>query len=120
MQGGKGDPGEGIGNGFLRRKADKREIDSLLVFITELLPVSRRENVISTIIEGDQGARARLVNVITWHGTQEVTIPDTDWWKISFQPMRSSAAFHQDSEVDNHTLLKATAMLRTEGKTLWG
>lgn len=31
--------------------------------------------------EEDQGARARLVNVITWDGTRKATIPDTDWWE---------------------------------------
>jgi hypothetical protein len=51
MPGGKGGPGEGMGSGFLRSKADKREIEALIMFITELLPVSRRENVILIVVE---------------------------------------------------------------------
>ncbi|GFF94912.1 hypothetical protein IFM47457_10090 [Aspergillus lentulus] len=46
MSGGKGGPEKGMGNGFLRSKAEKRETNGFIVFITELLPVSRRENVI--------------------------------------------------------------------------
>lgn len=55
MPGGKGGPGEDMGNGFLRSKADKRGTDGFIVFITELLPVSRRENVISMVVEGEEG-----------------------------------------------------------------
>lgn len=70
MPGGKGGPGEGMGNGFLPNKADKRGMDGLIVFITELLPVSRRENVISIVVEEDQqGAQSWLVNVVTWWST---------------------------------------------------
>jgi hypothetical protein len=47
MPGGKGGPGEGMGHGFLRSKAEKRGINGFIVFITELLPVSRRKNVVS-------------------------------------------------------------------------
>jgi hypothetical protein len=74
MPGDKGGPGEGMGNGFLRIKADKRGMDGLIVFIPELFPVSRRENVISIVVEeaDQEKARARLVNLITWHGTREV------------------------------------------------
>lgn len=58
MPGGKGGLGEGMGNGFLRSKADKRGMDGVIVFIPEVLPVSRRENVISIVVEeGDQGAQ---------------------------------------------------------------
>lgn len=59
MPGGKGSPREGMGNGFFRSKADKRGMDGLIVFIPGLLPVSRRENVISIVVEeeGDQGAQ---------------------------------------------------------------
>lgn len=48
MPGGNGGPGEGIGNGFLRSKAENRGANGLMVFITELLPVSRGENVMSS------------------------------------------------------------------------
>jgi hypothetical protein len=51
MSGGKGGPGKGIGNGFLLSKAEKREINGFTVFITELLPVTRRENVIVVVEE---------------------------------------------------------------------
>jgi hypothetical protein len=51
MPGGKGGPGEGVGNGFLRSKPDNRGIDGLIAFITELLPLSRQENVISIVVE---------------------------------------------------------------------
>jgi hypothetical protein len=50
MPGGKGGP-EGMGSGFLRSKADKREIEALIMFITELLPISRRENMILIVVE---------------------------------------------------------------------
>ena len=56
MPGGKGGPGKGMGNGFLRSKAEKREMNGFIVSITELLPVSRRENVMSVVVEEDQGA----------------------------------------------------------------
>lgn len=62
--------------------------------------------------EDQERARTRLVNVITWYNAQEVTIPDTDWWRTSCQPMRLSNASDQDSD----TLPKATTMLPTEGK----
>ena len=53
MPGGKGGPEEGMGNGFLRSKADKRGMDGLIMFITELLSVIRQENVISMVVEGE-------------------------------------------------------------------
>lgn len=56
MPGGKGNPGKGMGNGFLRSKAEKQEMNGFIVFITELLPVSRRVNVMSVVVEEDQGA----------------------------------------------------------------
>ena len=59
--------------------------------------------------EGDQEARAWLVDMITWHDIRVLTIPDTDWWEESCQPMISSDA----SDQGNHTLPKATTMLRT-------
>lgn len=65
MPGGNGSPGEGMGNGFLRSKVEKRGIKGLMVFITELLPVSRWGNVMPVAVEDDQDARARLGNVIT-------------------------------------------------------
>jgi hypothetical protein len=43
-----------MGSGFLRSKADKREIEALIMFITELLPVSRRENVILIVVEEEE------------------------------------------------------------------
>jgi hypothetical protein len=43
-----------MGSGFLRSKADKRSTDGLIVFITELLPVSQRENVISMVVEEEE------------------------------------------------------------------
>ena len=63
MPGGKGGPEEGMGNSFLRSKVDKRGMDGLIVFITELLPVGWQKNVISMIVEEEdqEGARARLV-----------------------------------------------------------
>ena len=73
IPGGKGGPGEGAGNGFLRRKAEKRGMDGLIVFIIpKLLPVSRRENV--TLIVSLRRLRAR-----------ESTVTDnTDYqWEIS-------------------------------------
>jgi hypothetical protein len=51
MPGGKGNPGKGMGNGFLRSKAEKQEMNGFIVFITELLPVSRRVNVMSVVVE---------------------------------------------------------------------
>jgi hypothetical protein len=54
MPGGNGGPGEGIGNGFLRSKAEKRGVNGFTVFITELLPASRRKNVMSVVVEEDQ------------------------------------------------------------------
>jgi hypothetical protein len=51
ISGGKGGPGKGIGNDFLRSKAEKRAINGFTVFITELPPVSRRENVIVAVEE---------------------------------------------------------------------
>ncbi|OKO89273.1 hypothetical protein PENSUB_13808 [Penicillium subrubescens] len=54
MPGGNGGPGEGIGNSFLRSKAEKRGMNGFTVFITELLPASRRENVMSVVVEEDQ------------------------------------------------------------------
>ena len=51
MPGGKGGPEEGMGNRFLGSKADKRGMDGLIVFITELLTLSRQENVISIVVE---------------------------------------------------------------------
>lgn len=51
MPGGKGGPGEGMGNGFLRSKADKRGMDGLIMFIAEVLSVSRQENLISMVVE---------------------------------------------------------------------
>lgn len=56
MPGGKGGPEKGMGNGFLRSKAEKRETNGFIVFITELLPVSRRENVMSVVVEEAEGA----------------------------------------------------------------
>ena len=57
-------------------------MDSLIVFITYFLSVSRQKNVISMVVKEDQEqARTWLVNMITWHNTQEVTIPDTDCGK---------------------------------------
>jgi hypothetical protein len=63
MPGGKGGPGEGMGNGFLRSKADKRGMDGLIAFIPELLPVYRRENMISIVVEEeeDQGAQHSVI-----------------------------------------------------------
>lgn len=55
MPGGKGGPGEDMGNGFLRMKAEKRGMNGFIAFITELLPVSRRENAMSVMVEEDQG-----------------------------------------------------------------
>jgi predicted transcriptional regulator len=66
MPGGKGGPRQGMGSGFLRSKADKRGIDGLIAFIRDT-PVSRRENVISMVVEEDQEGA----------GTREVTIPGT-------------------------------------------
>lgn len=56
MSGGKRGPGGGMGNGFLRSRAEKRGLNGLMVFITELL-LSRRERMIS-LIEEDQATRA--------------------------------------------------------------
>ena len=79
MPGGKGGPGEGMGNGFLRSKADKRGMDSLIAFIPELLPVSQRDSVISVVVEkgGDQGASTagKLDHVAQY---SEATLPDAD------------------------------------------
>lgn len=54
MPGDKGGPGEGMGNCFFRSRADKRGMDALIVFIPELTPVSRRGNVISIVVEGEE------------------------------------------------------------------
>lgn len=54
---GKSGPGEGIGNGFLRSKAEKWGLNGLVVFIAELL-LSQHERMITLIEEEDQGARA--------------------------------------------------------------
>lgn len=71
MPGGKGGPGERKGSGFLRSKEDKRVMDDLIVFVIELLPVSCRETLISTVVEEeeeeDQKGAAQVVKVITWH-----------------------------------------------------
>jgi hypothetical protein len=56
MPGGKGDLGKGMGNGFWRSKAEKREMNGFIVFITELLPVSRRANVMLVVVEEAQRA----------------------------------------------------------------
>lgn len=67
MPGGKGGPWDGMGNGFLRRRAEKRGMNGFIMFITELLAASRRENVMSVVVEKDQGGvLARLTNLITW------------------------------------------------------
>lgn len=80
MLGGKGGPGEGMGNGFLRSKADKRGMDGLIVFITEILPVSRREKVISIVVE-EEVDRLRSPSMAGEYDhvarTWDVTIPDT-------------------------------------------
>lgn len=70
MPGGNGGPGEGVGKGFLRNKADRRGIDGLMVFITDLLPITRRVNMTSTVlVERDSYFRKWLkINISTLSG----------------------------------------------------
>lgn len=56
ISGGKGGPEKGIRNGFLRSNVEKCVINGFAVYITELLSVSRPENVIVGVEGEDQGA----------------------------------------------------------------
>lgn len=56
-----------MGNGFLRSKADKGGMDGLIVFIPELLSVSRRENVISIDVEEEDQNKAQVASLnLAW------------------------------------------------------
>jgi hypothetical protein len=51
MPGGKHGLGKDMGNDFLRSKPEKRQMNGLIIFIPDLLPVSRRDSMRSRVVE---------------------------------------------------------------------